>query len=72
MKIFELDFNSNLQNQLTCMVYYCHDKTNSKAKLQNIYDKINHFSRNKLTKTNYEVSNSNRLILQISNFSESK
>ena len=30
------------------MVYYCHDKTNSKAKLQNIYDKINHFYRNKL------------------------
>ena len=48
MKIFELDFNSSLQNWLTCMVYCCHDKTNSKAKLQNIYDKINHFYRNKL------------------------
>ena len=54
MKIFELDFNSNLQNWLTCMVYYCHDKTNSKAKLQKIYRNISHFYQNKLTKINFE------------------
>ena len=68
MKIFELDFNSNLQNWLTCMVYYCHDKTNSKAKLKNNHNKINHFYQNKLTKINYKVSNSDRLTLQISNY----
>lgn len=55
MKIFELDFNSNLQNWLICMVYYCHDKTNSKAKLQKNISEHKPFPSNKLTKTNCEV-----------------
>ena len=72
MKMLELDFNSNLQSWLTCMVYCCHDKTNSKAKLQNIHHKINQFYQIKLTKTNYEASNFNRVILEISNYDVSK